>query len=89
MKGSTYKLRVSISTKKHLPDKKNSRRVELDALVKESGRWEDVSDLNTASLLKLMDSGELSGEKVGRLSEYASTRESSLIRVSELKEGEK
>ena len=52
IKGINNKLRVNIKEEIKFPPKNGPARKELDNLIKKSGRWADVSDLNTTSLAK-------------------------------------
>ncbi len=84
IRGNDKKLRVKIEEKPHFPTKEENDREELDAIIKEAGKWELVSDLNVHALAKAM--GGWSPELVEKISKLARMEESCRIYVSNLKE---
>ncbi len=84
IRGNDKKLRVKIEEKPHFPTKEEKDREELDAIIKEAGKWEVVSDLNVHTLAKVMDGW--SPELVEKISKLARMEESCRIYVSNLKE---
>lgn len=86
IRGNDKKLRVKIEEKPHFPTKEEKDREELDAIIKEAGKWEVVSDLNVHTLAKVMDGW--SPELVEKISKLARMEESCRIYVSNLKERE-
>lgn len=83
MRGNDKKLRVKIEEKPIFPKKEELGREELDAIIKEAGKWELVSDLNVYSLAKAM--GGFSPELLDKIKQYQRMEESCRIYVSNLK----
>lgn len=86
IRGNDKKLRVKIEEKTHFPTKEEKGRVELDAIIKEAGKWELVSDLNVYALAKVM--GGWSPGLVEKIRRFTRMEESHRIYMSNLKENE-
>jgi putative RecB family exonuclease len=83
--GSRVKLRVKKVLKTSYPSKKDNARRELDELLKKEGVWMDVSDLNTFTLTRMLDSGEWSRELVDKIRRFQRVEEDVRLHVSRLK----
>jgi putative RecB family exonuclease len=86
IRGNDKKLRIKIEEKPHFPSKEEKEREMLDAIIKESGKWEEVSDLNVHALSKALTGW--SPELVGKIREFRKMEESCRIYISNLKERE-
>lgn len=86
IRGNDKKLRIKIEEKNFFPTKEEKEREELDAVIKEAGKWELVSDLNVHALAKAM--AGWSPELVEKIKEFQRKEESYRIYVSSLKERE-
>ncbi len=86
IRGNDKKLRVKIEEKPHFPAKEEKEREQLDAIIKEAGKWEEVSDLNVHSLSKALIGW--SPELIGKIREFQKMEESCRIYISNLKERE-
>jgi hypothetical protein len=84
IRGNDKKLRVKIEEKPHFPSKEEKERGQLDAIIKEAGKWEEVSDLNVHSLSKALIGW--SPELIGKIREFQRIEESCRIYISNLKE---
>ena len=89
IKGKDHKIRIRFSESYKFPPKGDPRRESLDELMKKSGKWMEVSDLNTTDLGKLMLEKQLDPQLSARISEFASREQSARIYVSPLKEEER
>lgn len=86
IRGNDKKLRVKIEEKPHFPTKEEKGRGELDAIIKEAGKWEAVSDLNVHALAKAMNGW--SPQLIEKIKEFRRIEESCRIYVSNLMERE-
>ncbi len=86
IRGNDKKLRVKIEEKPHYPSKEEKEREQLDAIIKEAGKWEEVSDLNVHALSKALIGW--SPELIGKIREFRKMEESCKIYISNLKERE-
>jgi putative RecB family exonuclease len=86
IRGNDKKLRVKIEEKPHFPSKEEKEREQLDAIIKEAGKWEEVSDLNVHALSKALIGW--SPELIGKIREFRKMEESCRIYISNLKERE-
>jgi len=86
IRGNDKKLRIKIEEKPSFPKKEEKERKELDAIIKEAGKWELVSDLNVHTLARAMDG--FSPELVEKIRQFQRMEESCRIYVSGLKEKE-
>ncbi len=86
MKGSDCKLRVAFADKLKFPRKSDAERPELDGIIKEAGKWGEVSDLDTTALISIVEKGLWSKVLIDRVMKYGRIEESSTVRLSKLKD---
>ncbi len=89
IKGSDCKVRVTFADKLKFPGKKDAERPELDGIIKEAGKWGEVSDLDTTALIGIVDKGLWTKDLIDRVMKYGRIEESSTVRLSKLKDEEK
>jgi len=82
IRGKNNRLRVRIDHKVKFPGKKDAQeRKALGDLLKEEGKWMEVSDLNTSALIKAIKEGNWSPELVEKVKEYQRIEEEPSIRL--------
>ncbi len=86
IRGNDKKLRVRIENRPHFPTKEEKGRDRLDAMIKEAGKWEEVSDLNVHSLSKAVNGW--SPLLIEKIRQFQRVEESCRISVSNLRERE-
>ena len=86
IQGSDYKARVKITKKVKLPRKSDPERKDLEELVKKNNLWDRVSDLNTATLLKLLENGALPESIAEQIREFERLEEEKRVYLSKVKE---
>ena len=86
IRGKGVRVSVSFRISTKFPRAHAPRRVELEAIVKDSGNWEEVAQLNTRELAKVIEERRWPEKLVKKLSEFASREESVTLRVSRIKE---
>lgn len=91
VKGSDKKARIVVSKKTSFPLKNDPRRGALDKLIRESGKWDAVSDLNPWQLAKVLDSPAMAGdlELIENIKSYGKEEQDIRVYLSELSEREK
>jgi len=88
IKGSDCKARVKFDEKLKFPGKSDEGREDLDTLIIEAGKWMEVSQLDTTSLAKAVESGSWDKELVEGVLKFGRIEESPSVRLSKLKEEE-
>lgn len=88
IRGSEKKLKIKAETRTKFPGKSDSNRTKLDNLLKEAGRWQEISDLNVYALAKAMKSDAWGPELIKKVEEYQKMEESYRFTLSTLKEKE-
>jgi len=89
IKGSDKKVTIKFDKKLKLPGKSDENRVPLDEMIRDAGKWDDVSQLDTDKLGKIIQ-GKLWDDKLmEKLGQFTSEEERSNVRISKLKEQEK
>jgi putative RecB family exonuclease len=86
--GSNHVVKIMIEKKEKYPLKGDPRRRALDELIKKSGKWMEVSDLNPWMLARVMGRGGWDTSLLKKVKEFSSSEESRSITVSKLKERE-
>ena len=89
IKGSDCKVRVTFADKLKFPRKSDAERPELDGIIKEAGKWGEVSDLDTTALISIVEKGLWSKDLIDRVMKYGRIEGSSTVRISKLKDEEK
>ncbi|GBE56615.1 hypothetical protein BMS3Bbin16_00824 [archaeon BMS3Bbin16] len=72
--------------KKKLPTKSDDERQRLDKLIMDSGKWMDVSDLNTSTLLKAIQKDDFDPKLKEKIQKYLTEEEGYRISMSKLKD---
>lgn len=88
IKGTAHKATVKFSEELKFPGKNEEGRPELESAIMEAGKWEEVSALDTKALVKLVKGGEWDKEVIDEVMKYGRIEETSMIRLSKLKEEE-
>ena len=88
IKGSTHKARVKLEEKLKFPGKNNDERQELEDKIKAAGKWIEVSQLDTASLSRVVDNGLWSKELIEEVLKHGRIEQGSSVYLSRLREGE-
>lgn len=86
--GRDYVARIKIETKERYPLKGDPNRKLLDELIKNAGKWMEVSDLNPWMLTKVIERGAWPPSLIKKIREFSIKEESRSINLSKLKERE-
>ena len=86
--GSDYIAKIKIEMKEKYPLKGNPHRRVLDEIIKNAGKWMEVSDLNPWMLARVIGRGGWPPSLVKKVREFSTTEENRSITVSKLRERE-
>jgi putative RecB family exonuclease len=86
--GSDYVAKIKIEVKEKYPLKGDPHRRVLDEIVKNAGKWMEVSDLNPWMLARVIGRGGWPPSLVKKVREFSTTEENRSITVSKLRERE-
>lgn len=89
IKGSDRKVRVKFDEKLKFPGKNEAERQELEEAIKSSGKWMEVSQLDTTVITRIVESGLWDKELIDEVMKYGRIEETSSIYLSKLKDDEK
>lgn len=89
IKGSVKKARVKTDEKLAFPLKNDPRRPRLDKLVKDSGKWEEASDLNPWLLARLVKDKKWDAELISEIRQFATSSQAVSVYLSNLSPREK
>jgi putative RecB family exonuclease len=89
IKGSDYKARINFDEKLKFPGKNDAERQKLDKTIREAGKWEEVSQLDTASLARIVENSLWSKDLIEQVIKYGRIEETSSVSISKLKDAEK
>lgn len=84
--GSDHVARIKVELKEKYPLKGDPSRKALDELIKNAGKWMDVSDLNPWMLARILERGGWPPSLVKRVREFSTVEKNRSIVVSKLKE---
>jgi putative RecB family exonuclease len=88
IKGSNYKVRVKFEEKLRFPSKSDPNREELDDTIIQGGKWLEVSQLDTAALVRVVEEDLWDKELSDQVMKYGRIEETSAVYLSKLKEEE-
>lgn len=89
IKGSDRKIRVRFDEKLKFPGKNETERQELDNAIKATGKWLEVSQLDTTALTRVIEQGLWDKDLIGEVMKYGRIEETSSLYMSKLKDEEK
>lgn len=89
IKGSDRKARVKFDKKLKFPGKNEAERQALDEAIIAAGKWIEVSQLDTPSLVRVIESGLWNKELIDEVMRYGKIEETSTIYISKLKDEER
>jgi len=89
IKGSGHKVRVKFDKKLKLPGKNDPEREALDTIILQAGKWLDVSQLDTATLTRIIEEGLWDRSLIDEVMKYGRIEETSAVYLSKLKDEEK
>ncbi|MBI4187733.1 MAG: PD-(D/E)XK nuclease family protein [Chloroflexi bacterium] len=88
IRGSNHQARVKFDKKLKFPGKNEAERSGLDEVIMQTGKWPEVSQLDTTALTRIVEEGGWNKELVSRVMKYGRIEESSAVYLSKLKEEE-
>lgn len=86
IKGNDHKITITFDEKLKFPGKKDAECLELDALIKEAGRWDEVSELDITTLGRIIERDMWSKDLIDKVVKYGRIEEGSMLRLSKLKD---
>ena len=89
VRGSDRQARVRFDAKLKFPSKNETGRQELDSTIVGAGKWMEVSQLDTTSLVRVVENGLWDKELIDEVMKYGRIEESNSIYLSRLKDEEK
>ena len=84
--GSKNKVRIKESEQSKFPNKHSKERERLEQVLKEHGKWEEVMQLDTAALNKIIQEKQWDSKLLDVLSEYVKLERNKRLFLSKIKE---
>ena len=89
IKGSDRKARVKFDKKLKFPGKNEAERQQLDDAIVEAGKWMEVSQLDTTSLVHVIEDSLWDEDLIAEVIQYGRIEEVTSVYLSKLKDEEK
>jgi hypothetical protein len=86
IRGSDHKARVKFDKKLKFPGKNEAERPGLEQVINEAGKWQEVSQLDTTALTRVIEDDLWSKELVDQLMKFGRIEESGSIHLLKLKD---
>jgi len=86
--GTTHQAKITKSSGVRYPGTGDPDREELERILKEAGKWDEVSHLNTRSLPKALEEGVFGGKLEKQIEAFGETSETTSVRLSKRKDVE-
>lgn len=87
--GSNHKIKVRIIEKTSYPLKKDDKRIELNDVIKDAGRWDEISELDVHALNRKISEGILPQDLVRKIEKFQTVKQVKNIYISKFKGKEK
>ena len=89
IRGSDCQTKVKFTEKLKFPGKHEEERQQLASVIANAGKWMEVSKLDTASLVRVIEDGLWDKELINEVMKYGRIEESGSVYLSKLKDEEK
>jgi hypothetical protein len=86
--GSKSKVRIKESDRFKFPSKNSKKREEIEDIIKKHGKWDEVVQLDTSALNKIILEKQWDSELLSVLEEYVKLEKSKRLYLSKIKTGE-
>jgi len=86
--GTTHQAKITKSSRVRYPETGDPDREEFERILKEAGKWDEVSILNTRSLAKAVEEGTLGAKLKKQIEAFGETYETTSVRLSKRKDVE-
>jgi len=83
--GSTHKVKVNLSDKLSFPPKNDKKRDELNNIIKNAGKWDEVSELDVYALAHKLNEREWAKELLDKIKEFQNIKSVERIFLSKIK----
>ncbi len=84
--GTTHQAKITKSSGVRYPSAGDPDREELVRILKEAGKWDEVSNLSTRSLAKVVEEGALGANLEKQIEAFGETSETTSVRLSKRKD---
>ena len=85
IRGSNNKAKISVSEKISFPSKSDNKRIELNNIIKDAGKWDEVSDLDVYALIRKMKDKDLPQDLIEQILKFQNVEKSERIYLSKIK----
>jgi len=83
--GSNNKVKVKTQTRFAYPSKNSKERIELEQMIRDSGKWDEVAQLDTATINKIIQENTWNSQLIEALKKYVKLEESKRLYLSKIK----
>ena len=83
--GSNNKVKISISERITFPSKSDKKRGELDNIIRDAGKWDDVSDLDVYALLRKVKDRDLPQNLIEKIQKFQNVEKTERVYLSKIK----
>jgi len=82
--GSNNKVKVKTQTRFACPSKSSKERLEMEQIIREKGKWDEVAQLDTSAINKIMQENSWDKELIEALKKYVTFEESKRLYLSKI-----
>lgn len=86
--GSNKKARITISERTTYPSKNDEKREQLNAIIKQAGLWDEMSDLDVFALNRALEQQVCPKSLINKIKKYQSKEKTERITLSNIKNQE-
>jgi hypothetical protein len=79
IKGSDHTIKVTFRERLKFPNADDPKRMELEKLIKDTGLWNEFSELDKTALAKALESGGLNNDLMEKIKPLAPLEESAIV----------
>lgn len=85
--GSNNQVKIKTTNRYACPSKHSKDREELEKLLREQGKWDEIAQLDTSAINKIIQEKKWDDEILDELKQYVELDESKRLYLSKIKEG--
>jgi len=86
--GSNNKAKISVSERISFPSKSDKKRIELNNIIIDAGKWDEVSDLDVYALLRKLKDKDLPQDLIEQIQSFQSVEKTERVYLSKIKSRE-
>lgn len=82
---SNNKVKISVSERISFPSKSDKKRIELNSIIRDAGKWDVLLDLDVYALLRKVKDRDLPQELIEKIQKFQNVEKTEQVYLSKIK----